>query len=67
MAGKIKEMIDCITTERAKGNSTIAITTRTKIMLKGVNPDLYTSDSPDDPLVIEKVRKIGQDFGVHLS
>lgn len=67
MAGKIKVMLDHIMAERSKGNPTIAATTRTKILLKGVNPDLYTPNSPDDPLIIEKVRKIGDDFGIHLS
>ncbi|HEX2980344.1 MAG TPA: hypothetical protein VHO48_08780 [Anaerolineaceae bacterium] len=67
MAGKIKEMIDVIVADRAKGNATIALTTRTKVMLKGVNPDLYTEASPDDPVIIAKVRRIGEDFGIHLS
>lgn len=36
MAGQIKMLIDEIITERSKGNSTIAMTTRTKILIKGI-------------------------------
>ncbi len=64
MAGQIKNMIDKIITERAKGNSTIAMTTRTKILMKGVDPEAYQVDSEDDPLIIQKLTQIGADLGV---
>jgi hypothetical protein len=39
LAGKIKEMIDTIIQERAKGNPAIAEMTKAKFILKGVNPN----------------------------
>jgi hypothetical protein len=64
MPGTIKHMIDTITETRAKGNPVIVMTTRTKFVLKGVNPDRFTAASPDDPAVIAKVRAIGAEMGV---
>ncbi|MBM7865970.1 hypothetical protein GTO89_06535 [Heliobacterium gestii] len=66
MAGTIKCMIDAIIAKRSRGNATIAMTTRTKIFLKGINPDIYNMSSPDDPAVIEKLRGIARDLGVSL-
>ncbi len=66
MAGNIKHMIDTITAKRSKGNPTIAMTTKTKFILKGVNPDRFNASSPDDPAVIEKVRAIGMEMGVSV-
>ena len=66
MAGTIKSMIDAITAQRSKGNPTIALTTRTKFILKGVNPDRFNATSPDDPAVIEKIRAIGAQMGISV-
>lgn len=64
MAGQIKHMLDSIITQRAKGNSTIVLTTKTKLIIKGVNPDHFSSTSEDDPVVIAKVRTIAAELGV---
>lgn len=66
MTGQIKMMIDTIIAKRSKGNSTVALTTKTKFILKGVNPDRFTSTSPDDPAVIAKVKAIGIEMGVSV-
>ena len=59
-------MIDTIITQRSKGNSTIALTTRTKLVLKGVNPDRFSATSADDPAVIAKLQTIAGELGVRL-
>ena len=66
MAGTIKTMIDAITAARSKGNPTIAMTTKTKFILKGVNPDRFNATSPDDPAVIAKVKAIGAEMGISV-
>jgi hypothetical protein len=63
MAGQIKSMLDAIVAQRSKGNPVIAMTTKTKLILKGVNPDLYNDLSPDDPVVMAKVRTIAAALG----
>ena len=66
MAGQVRALLDKIVSERAKGNRTIAMSTKTKLIIKGVNPDHWNARSPDDPDVLSKVRQIAQDFGVTL-
>jgi hypothetical protein len=66
MAGQIKIFIDKIIQERSKGNPTIAATTQTKLVLKGINPGAWTTTSEDDPQVISKIKIIAQEFGITL-
>lgn len=66
MAGNIKHMIDTITAMRSKGNSTVAMITRTKFILKGIDPDRFNAASPDDPFLIARVRAIGLEMGVSV-
>jgi hypothetical protein len=67
MAGQIKKMLDAIILERSKGSPVVAVTTKTKIVLKGIDPDAYTVTSADDPRTIEKVRGIARELGVTLK
>jgi hypothetical protein len=66
MPGQIRRTIDTILLQRAKGNPTIILTTKTKLILKGVDPDRFTAASPDDGAVLAKLRIIAADFGVRL-
>jgi len=66
MAGVIKAMIDSIVEQRAKGNKTVGITTQTKLVLKGINPDRFNASSPDDPAVISRLKAIAADLGVRV-
>jgi len=58
MAGKIKQMIDTIITQRGKDNAMLAGILKTKLMLKGIDPSKFTAQSPDDPAVISKLEAI---------
>ena len=66
MAGQIKLMIDSLLAQRSKGNQTLLFATRTKLTLKGLNPDRFNSSSPDDPAVIAKVKSFAAELGVRL-
>jgi hypothetical protein len=37
MAGKIKKLIDSLIEQRSQGSASIATTTRTKLLLKGID------------------------------
>ena len=67
MAGQIKKALNEIIFQRSKGSQTLATTTKTKLMLKGVNPDDFTESSPDDQAVLEKVHLIAVELGITLS
>ncbi len=66
MAGQIKRMIDSLLEQHAKGNTIIFTTTKTKLILKGLNPDRFTPASPDDPAMMAKVRALAAELGVHV-
>jgi hypothetical protein len=62
MAGKIKQMIDAIISQRAKDNPMLERVIKTKLILKGVNPSKYTLQSEDDPVILGKLEKMMQDL-----
>ena len=62
MAGKIKEMIDALVTQRAQGNSVLEGVVKIKLILKGIDPKIYTSDSPDDSAIIAKLEELMREF-----
>jgi hypothetical protein len=59
-------MLDTIIQKRSKGNATIAMTTKAKLILKGFNPDSFGHGSPDDSDIISKVRQVAAELGVTL-
>lgn len=64
MAGKIKQMIDVIVSQRSKGNPSVAKAVKAKFVLKGINPDSYTASSADDLAVMKKLEALAKDLGV---
>ena len=66
MSGQVMVLINRLIDTRAKGNPIVATTTRTKLLLKGIKPDSWTADSPDDATMIAKVREAAREMGVAL-
>jgi hypothetical protein len=62
MAGQIKRMIEEILAQRSKGNEMLAKTIKTKLILKGINPEHYSDQSDDDPTVIKKLENMLQNL-----
>jgi hypothetical protein len=62
MAGKIQRMIEVIVAERSKGNEMLAKAVKTKLILKGINPALYSDQSEDDPTIIKKLENMLHDL-----
>jgi hypothetical protein len=58
MAGRIKQLIDHIISQRAQNNPMLERVIKTKLILKGINPAKYTLQSTDDPVIIEKLEKM---------
>jgi hypothetical protein len=67
MAGQIRKMIDNMVQQRAKGDPVIEITTRTKLLLKGIQEDKFTATSADDAAVIARLREVAKEIGVTLK
>ncbi|OQX05515.1 MAG: hypothetical protein BWK80_52070 [Desulfobacteraceae bacterium IS3] len=66
MAGQIKQLIDTIIVKRSKGLKGLIYTTKAKLLLKGIDPDGYNEASDDNPLILERIRKIAVELGVDM-
>ena len=66
MAGQIKKLLDHIIDTRAQGNPMIAQATKTKLILKGISPNLYNEDSDDDESVLAHIRTVAEELEVAL-
>jgi hypothetical protein len=62
MAGKIKVMIDAFVNQRAQGNTVLEGVVKIKLILKGIDPKLYTPESEDDPAIIAKLEELMKEF-----
>jgi len=67
LAGKIKKAIDDLLKQVAKNDPVLIKTTRTKLILKGINPDKFTATSDDDPAVLQKLAAIAKEFNVRIT
>jgi hypothetical protein len=67
MPGKIRKLIDELIDLRAQGNQSLMSTTRTKLLLKGIDSGKFTDESVDDPVVIGKIRQIAQEMNITLK
>jgi hypothetical protein len=66
VTGQTKRLLDAIIAQRSQGNETIALAMKTKLILKGLNPDRFTATTADDPAVLAKVRAIAQSLNVQV-
>ncbi len=66
MPGQIKTMIDKIIAQRSKGNVVLVNTTKTKLLLKGIDPDKFGAASPDDAAIIARLQTLANEFSVTL-
>lgn len=66
MAGQIHAAIQRIIVTRGKGNRMIENGTKTKLLLKGINASKWTPMSPDDAVMLEKVKQAAFELGVQL-
>ncbi len=62
MPGKIRRLIDLIISQRTQDNPMLERVIKTKLILKGINPNKYTLESEDDPLIIAKLEKMMNDL-----
>ncbi len=67
MAGKIKKMIDSLIEIRSGGSQSLASTTRTKLLLKGIDSKKFTEQSEDDPVIIKTIEQIADEMGIKLK
>jgi hypothetical protein len=66
MAGLVHAAIQRIITVRGKGNRMIESGTKTKLLLKGINAAKWNRMSPDDAVMLAKVRQAAIELGVSI-
>ncbi len=64
--GRTKLLIDSIITQRSGGDPMIAKMLKTKFMLKGINPDAYSLDTPDDPGIVKRLSDLAGKLGIKI-
>jgi len=64
--GKTKLLIDSIITQRSGGDPMLAKMLKTKFMLKGINPDAYSLDTPDDPGIVRRLTDLAGKLGIKI-
>lgn len=67
MSGQIKNLIDLIIEKKSNGNQALINLIKTKLMLKGINPDKYTINSEDEPEVLTKLSNLAKSMGIDIS
>lgn len=65
--GWSKQIIDAIIQKRSHGTNTMTQVTKTQLGVNGINPDKFTSNTPDDPVVMKKLVSLARSFGVKVS
>jgi hypothetical protein len=64
--GRTKLLIDSIITQRSGGDPMVAKMLKTKFMLKGINPDAYSLDTPDDPSIVKRLMDLAGKLGIKI-
>jgi hypothetical protein len=62
VAGKIKQLIDELIRLRTRSNVKAEPFVRVHLVLNGIDPDVYSATSPDDPEKIRVLRDMIRDF-----
>lgn len=65
--GKTKKIIDRIIAVRSGGDPSIENNIKTKLVLKGINPNKYSGNTVDDPKTIAQLRKMANAMGVDIT
>ncbi len=66
MAGKVKTLIEQLIQLRTNGEHTLVAPLKVKLIMKGIDPDMFDADTPDNPLVIQRVVAIAKEMGYEL-
>ncbi|HEX9062487.1 MAG TPA: hypothetical protein VF941_20125 [Clostridia bacterium] len=66
MAGTIKRYVESYITQMSKGNPTMSSLIKSRLCLRGILVDKYNENSPDDPVIIEKLLDIAKQSNIKL-
>lgn len=66
MAGKIRFMIERLIELRTRGDRGLIAPLKIRLIMKGIDPDLFDADTPDTPAIIQRLAAIAREMGYEL-
>ncbi|MEX1082512.1 MAG: transposase [Halofilum sp. (in: g-proteobacteria)] len=67
MPGTVRKIIERIKEQRSGGNSVVAMTVETRLVLQGFDPERFGHDAPDDAARLSRISEIAQEMGVDIG
>ncbi len=67
MPGTVRRIIDRIKDQRSSGNSVVALTVETRLVLQGFDPQRFEYDTPDDPGRLARIAEIAGEMDVDIA
>lgn len=67
MAGKIKILIEQLIELRTRGDRGLVAPIKIKLIMKGIDPDMYDDASPDNPIIIQRIITIAKEMGFDIK
>ena len=67
MPGTIRRIIDRIKEVRSGGNSVVALTVETRLVLQGFDPQRFDHDAPDDAARLARIGEIAGEMNVDID
>ncbi len=67
MPGTVRKIIERIKEQRSGGNSVVAMTVETRLVLQGFDPERFGHDTPDDAARLSRISEIAQEMGANVD
>lgn len=67
MAGTVRRIIERIKEQRSGGNSVVALTVETRLVLQGFDPQRFDYETPDDPGRLARMRDVAAEMHVDVD
>lgn len=67
MAGRTKQLIDELVVLRTGGSESLGHFVRAHLMMRGINPDVHSAASADDPKTVQVLEQMIADFRAQRS
>lgn len=67
MPGTVRKIIDRIKEQRSGGNSVVALTVETRLVLQGFDPQRFDYETPDDPGRLARIREVADEMNVDID
>lgn len=67
MPGTVRRIIERVKEQRSGGNSVVALTVETRLVLQGFDPQRFDYDTPDDPGRLARIREVAAEMQVDID